>query len=113
MKRGEIWWAELGEPHGSAPGYRRPILIVQADSFNRSLIRSVIVIALTTNLDLSEAPGNVPISVQQSRLPKDSVANVSQILTLEKRYLSEYVSTVRGKTMQRIEAGLKLALELH
>jgi mRNA interferase MazF len=77
VRRGEVWWAELPEPVASEPGFRRPVLIVQADHFNLSRIRTVIVVVLTTNLRLAEAPGNVPFSKEDTALPADSVANVS------------------------------------
>ena len=89
MRRGEICWAELPEPTGSEPGFRRSVLIVQADAFNRSLIATVIVAALTTNLRLATAPGNVLLTRRQSGLPKDSVVNVTRILTLDRSFLVE------------------------
>lgn len=112
MNRGEIWWASLPDAAGSSPGFRRPILIVQSDAFNGSNIHTIIVLALTGNLKLANAPGNVLVTVQQSSLPRDSVINVSQILTIDKRFLSEYVSTLSPKTMQHVEAGMRLVLSL-
>jgi len=79
MYRGEIWWANLSEPVGSEPGYRRPVLIIQDDTFNQSRINTVIVAVITSNVQLAEAPGNVSLPSQASGLPKDSVVNVSQI----------------------------------
>ena len=81
MRRGEVWWAELPEPVASEPGYRRPVLIIQSDDFNRSRIHTVIAAALTTNLRLAAAPGNVPATTGDTELPRDSVINVSQIIT--------------------------------
>lgn len=107
-----MWWAELAEPRGSEPGFRRPLLVVQADAFNRSRIRTVIGIALTTNLRLVAAPGNVLVPAQVSGLPKDSIANVSQIVTLDRDYLMELSGTLDAKTMRQVEEGLRLVLHL-
>ncbi|MEX1256410.1 MAG: type II toxin-antitoxin system PemK/MazF family toxin [Gemmatimonadota bacterium] len=112
MQRREIWWADLDEPRGSEPGLRRPLLIVQADSFNRSRLRTVIGVILTSKTRLLDAPGNVLISARASGLPKDSVANVTQIVTLDKDYLTERVGRVPPKLMAHVDAGLKLVMEL-
>ena len=112
MLRGEVWWAELPEPVASEPGYRRPVLIVQSDDFNRSRIRTVISVVLTTNLRLAEAPGNVLVSKEGSRLPKDSVANVSQVITLDKTFLTEQVSQVSDRIVVTVENGLRKVLAL-
>ena len=112
MKRNEIWWASLPDAVASAPGFRRPVLIVQADAFNISNINTVIVLAITSNLNLANAPGNVFISTKQSGLTKDSVINVSQILTIDKSFLSEYVGSLSAKMMQQVEEGLRLSLAL-
>jgi mRNA interferase MazF len=112
MQRGEIWWANLPEPTGSGPGLRRPVLIVQADAFNQSRIQTVIVAVMTKNLNLAEAPGNVLLSARVSHLPVDSVVNVSQLLTLDKLLLTDYVSTLTAKKIKQIEAGLRLVLGL-
>ena len=89
MRRGEIWWGHLGKPFGSEPGFRRPVLVLQADEFNRSAIQTVIVVPLTSNLDRAGAPGNVVCRPRETGLSKPSVANVSQIATVDKRRLSE------------------------
>ena len=112
MRRGEVWWAELPEPAASEPGYRRPVLIVQSDDFNRSRIRTVISVVLTTNLRLAEAPGNVLVSKEDSRLPKDSVANVSQVITLDRTFLTEQVSQVSDRIVVTVENGLRKVLAL-
>ena len=112
MQRGEIWWANLPEPTGSGPGLRRPVLIVQAEAFNQSRIQTVIVAVITKNLSLAEAPGNVVLSPRASHLPGDSVVNISQLLTLDKRLLTDYVSTLTSKKIKPIEAGLRLVLGL-
>ena len=110
MRRGEVWWASLPEPRGSGPGFRRPVLVIQSDPFNESRINTVIVAVVTSNLRLADAPGNVLLERRQSRLPRDSVINVSQILTIDKAFLTERVSLLRTEIMARVEAGLKLVL---
>lgn len=110
MKRGEIWWAELGLPEKSEPGYKRPVLIIQADGFNDSKINTVVCIALTSNARLSDAPGNLLLSRKESKLSKESVVNVSQIVTLDKTILVEKVSTLPTEIMDRIEKGVLLVL---
>ena len=112
MKRGEIWWADLPDSAASEPGFRRPLLIVQIDEFNRSCIRTIVVVILTTNLRLSKAPGNVLLKSSLTGLPKDSVANVSQVLTVDKSFLTEKAGKVRKAEMQKIEAGLRLLMGL-
>ena len=112
MRRGEVWWAELPEPVASEPGYRQPVLIIQSDDFNRSRIRTVIAVVLTTNLRLAEAPGNVPVSKEDTALPADSVANVSQIITVDKRSLTGQVSRVSDRIMMSVEDGVRTALAL-
>lgn len=112
MLRGEIWWASLFDPAGSSPGYRRPALIIQANEFTESRIRTVVIVALTTNLRLATAPGYVLLRRKHSRLPKDSVANVSQVLTVDKSLLTERVSLLPIRLLREIEAGLRLVLGL-
>jgi mRNA interferase MazF len=112
MKRGEIWWASLTPPSGSGPGYRRPVLIVQANSFNVSQISTVLVAVITSNLALALAPGNVRISKSDSGLTKPSVVNISQILTIDKLLLTERIGVLSGRTMDRINEGLKLVLSV-
>lgn len=110
--RGEIWWADLPACAGSGPGFRRPVLVVQSPPFNASRIQTVVVLALSSNLRLQEAPGNVLIPSRVSCLPKDSVANVSQILTLDKAFLTDCVGTVPTRLMHQIDEGLRLVLDL-
>lgn len=112
MKRGEIWWADLADPAGSGPGYRRPGLVIQSRSFNESHLATVIVAVITSNLALGEAPGNVRFSKSESGLPKSSVVNVSQIITVDKKLLSAKVKSLPGTVMQRIDDGLRLVLAL-
>lgn len=112
MRRGEIWWATLPEPKASEPGYRRPVLIVQSDAFNRSAIRTVIVAVITSNLRMAAAPGNVMLRKRESRLAKDSVVNVSQLVTLSKDFLVDLVGRVPPARIREIEGGLRLVLSL-
>ena len=112
IERGEVWWADLGEPDGSEPGYRRPIVIVQSDAFNRSRLRTVIAVVLMTNLRLVEAPGNVLLPAKATGLPKDSVANVSQVITVDRDFLLERAGRIRGQLLQDVDRGLRLVLAL-
>jgi mRNA interferase MazF len=112
MKRGEIWWASLEQPRGSEPGYRRPVLVVQADSFNEGRIATVLVAVITSNLALSEAPGNVRIGKSDSKLAKAAVVNVSQILTLDRSYLTKRAGRLPSVIMNRVSEGLSLVLGL-
>jgi mRNA interferase MazF len=112
MRRGEIWWASLGDPVGSGPGYRRPMLVVQSNEFNESAIRTSICATITSNIHLAAAPGNVRISPRVSRLPHDSVVNVSQLITLDKSLLTEKVSRLPAESLREVEAGIKLVLAL-
>lgn len=112
MQRGEIWWADLPDPQGSGTGYRRPVLIIQAGAFTRSRIATVIVVAVTSNLRLATAPGNVFVAAAESGLPQDSVVNVSQIVTLDKTVLDEYVGHLTTRTLTKVEEGLRLVLDL-
>ncbi len=112
IRRGEIWWAELADPRGSEPGYRRPVLVVQSDAFNRSRIPTVIVVAITSNVRLAEAPGNVLLSRRDSKLRRDSVINVSQVLTLDERFLVKKVGSLSDLIVEAVESGLRLVLGL-
>ena len=112
VQRREVWWADLDEPRGSEPGFRRPVLVVQADAFNRSRLNTIIAVILTSNMRLLDAPGNVLLPQKESGLPKDSVANVSQIVTLDRDYLSECVTRIPPARMAQVDAGLQLVLDL-
>ena len=112
MRRGEVWWASLPAPVGSEPGYRRPVLVIQADAFNRSRLRTVIVAAITSNTTRAEMPGNVLLSRKASGLPRKSVVNVSHILTLDRSFLVKRIRSLPGQTLARVEAGVRLALSL-
>lgn len=112
MERGEIWWSDLEDPIGSSPGFSRPVLVIQSDKFNQSGIRTVIIASITKNTNLSAAKGNVLLTPKQSGLPKESVVNVSQILTIDKRLLRDYVGTIPAKKMEQVDEGLRLILSL-
>lgn len=112
IERGEIWWADLSDPAGSGPGFRRPMLIVQSDAFNRSRLRTVVAVVVTSNLRLVDAPGNVLLPAKASGLPKDSVANVSQVITLDHEFLSDRAGRIRGTLLNDVESGLRLVLDL-
>jgi len=112
MRRGEIWWASLGEPKGSGPGFRRPVLIVQSNEFNESAIRTSICAAITSSMRLADAPGNVRVTSRVSGLPHDSVVNVSQLITFDKRLLTEKVGRLPAQSLRDVEAGIKLVLAL-
>jgi mRNA interferase MazF len=106
ISQGEIWWADLPLPTGSGPGYRRPVVIVQSDAFNRSRIATVVCVPLTRNLRLADAPGNVFLPAQTTGLDDDSVANVSQISTIDRGLLTEQVGTLPAQWVQRILIGI-------
>ena len=112
VARGEVWWADLDPKQGSAPAWRRPVLVVSADAFNRSRIKTVTVVAITSNLRLGAAPGNVALASGSAGLDRDSIVNVSQVVTLDKGDLTKRVGAIAGLKMEQIEAGLRLALGL-
>jgi len=112
MERGEVWWARLPDPIASEPGFRRPVLVIQSNTFNRSRIRTIIAVVLTSNLRLAEAPGNVLIPASEAGLPKDSVANVSQVITIDRAFLAEKCGKVPSSLMRMVDEGLRLALSL-
>lgn len=112
MERGELWWADLDEPRGSAPGYRRPVLVVSADAWNRSRIATVTCLTITTNLRLADAPGNVLLEAGSGGLDQDSVANVSQVITVDKAVLGERIGALDPPLIRRIDSGLRRALDL-
>ena len=112
IAQGEVWWADLPPPTGSGPGYRRPVVVVQADDFNRSAIQTVMVAAITSNVGRAAAPGNVALSRRQSGLPRPSVVNVSQVLTVDRAVLTGKIRPVPDPVMAEIDAGLRLALGL-
>jgi mRNA interferase MazF len=107
-----VWWADLAGPRGSEPGNRRPVLLIQNDAFNRSRLQTVIAVALTGNLRLVDAPGNVLIPARDSGLPRDSVANVSQIITIDRGALTERVGRIPRPLLDQVADGVRLALAL-
>jgi len=112
VRRGEIWWASVPEPSGSGPGSRRPYLIVSANSFNESRISTVIAAVITSNLRLAQAPGNVQLPTRGAGLSKPSVVNVSQVITIDKSFLTERVGRLNPRLLAAVDEGLRLALSL-
>ncbi len=112
MQRGEIWWATLPAPSGSGPGKRRPVLIVQSDAFNASRIQTVVAAVITSNVELAAAPGNIRLRRRETKLTKDSVVNVSQLITLDQSYLTERVSVLPKRLIGALNEGLRLVLGL-
>ena len=108
--QGEVWWADLSEPIGSEPGFCRPVLVVQGDSLNRSRIATAVCVPLTSNLKWGEAPGNVVLKAKLTGLPKDSVANLSQIVALDKTALTERAGRISKQQLQLVFAGLDIVL---
>jgi mRNA interferase MazF len=111
ISQGDIFWLNLGPPFGSEPGYRHPHVVIQNNAFNRSRINTVIVCALTTNLALAEAPGNVLLRRGEANLPTDSVVNVTQILTVDKRRFGERIGQLPAERLRHILQGITLVLE--
>ena len=111
VSQGDVCWAELGEPTGSEPGFRRPVLVVQGDPLNRSRIATVVCVALTSNMKWSAAPGNVALSAVMTGLPRDSVANVSQIVTLDKAALAERVGKLPRSKLALVLSGIDVVLD--
>ena len=110
VSQGEVWWAELGEPRGSKPGFRRPILVVQGDGLNRSRLATVVCVAMTSNLKWASAPGNVLLAGSATGLPKESVANVSQIVTLERSELAERAGKLPKAKLELVLSGVDVVL---
>ena len=112
IRRGQIWWADLAEPRGSEPGYRHPVLVLQRDEVNASRINTVVVCLLTSNTALARAPGNTLLPRRRTGLRRDSVANASQVASLNKVDLEELVGTVPGDLMDEVAEGLRWFLSL-
>jgi mRNA interferase MazF len=110
ISQGEIWWADLPPPKGSGPGFRRPLVVVQGDPLNQSRIATVVCIPLTSNLRWADAPGNVLLSTSTTNLPKDSVANVSQVVALDKTALTERVGKLPRSTIELVLSGIDVVL---
>jgi mRNA interferase MazF len=113
MIRGEIWWADFGIPFGSEAGFRRPVLIVQSDAFNESRIKTIVVLPLTTNLRLLNAPGNVFVSNKESKLGGDSVIIAAQFYALDRQKFIERISKLKRETMEQVENGVLLVLGIN
>ena len=112
VERGSIWWADLPNPIGSEPGFRRPVLVIQSDDFNRSAIRTILAVTLTSNLSLAEFPGNSLLLAEWTGLARDSVVNASQVVTLDRTFFRSRIGKVNQATMTQIEAGLRLVMGL-
>ena len=112
VARGEVWWVDLGPRQGSAPAWRRPVVVVSADAFNRSRIKTVTAVTITSNLRLAGAPGNVALPAGSAGLDRDSVVNVSQVVTLDKDDLTKRAGSLDDREMGAVDEGLRLALGL-
>jgi mRNA interferase MazF len=110
ISQGEVWWADLGEPAGSGPGYRRPVVIAQCDALNQSRVSTVVCVPLTSNLKWEDAPGNVLLSASSTGLPKDSVANASLIVAIDKRQLTECVGKLPRRQLDLVLNGIDVVL---
>jgi mRNA interferase MazF len=110
IAQGEVWWVDLGEPAGSEPGLRRPVVVVQGDAFNASSLRTVVCVALTSNLKWAEAPGNVLLPARATGLPRPSVANVSQVVTLDRATLTDRAGRLSASRLELVLAGLDILL---
>lgn len=108
--QGDVWWADLPQPVGSGPGFRRPVIVVQGDSFNHSGIATVVCVPLTTNIHWAGAPGNVLLGAQHTGLPKDSVANVSRIVSVDRRRLTEQAGRLATKQLAQVLHGIDIVL---
>jgi mRNA interferase MazF len=112
IERGEVWWADLGEPRGSEPGYIRPVLVISDDRYNASRLKTVTIVVMSTNTRLAALPGNVSVASTLSGLPHDSVANVTQIATIDRAALTGQVGHLPDWVLEQIGDGLRLALAL-
>lgn len=112
LRRGEIWWASMAVPRGSEPGFRRPVVVVQSNAFNRSSIQTVVVAVITSNTRLAGAPGNLTLTPEQSGLSRESVVNVSQLITLDRRYLTHQAGSLPSDRLTALDEGLRLVLSL-
>ena len=110
ISQGDVWWADIPDPSGFGPGFRRPIVVVQGDALNRSQIATVVCVPLTSNMKWAGAPGNVALSPRTSGLPKESVANVSQIVTLDKSLLDDHVGKIPQAKLNLILSGINVVL---
>jgi mRNA interferase MazF len=112
IAQGDVWWVDLGDQHGSEPSYQHPVVVVQGNSFNRSRISTVLCVPLTSNLKWADAPGNVLLTAKEATLPKESVANVSQLNALDRAALTERVGRIPSKKLALILSGIDVVLGL-
>jgi mRNA interferase MazF len=110
ISQGEVWWADIPPPAGSGPGFRRPVVVVQGDALNRSQIATVVCVPLTSNVRWADAPGNVLLSARATSLPKDSVANVSQVVAVDKVFLTERVGKLSRAKVELVLSGIDVVL---
>ncbi len=110
IAHGEVWWADLGDPIGSEPGYRRPVVVVQGNSFNASALRTVVCVVLTSNLKWADAPGNVLLAARTTGLGRPSVANVSQLVTLDRSALTERAGRLSASNLELVLSGIDIVL---
>jgi mRNA interferase MazF len=110
IAQGEVWWADLGDPAGSEPGFRRPVVVVQGDAFNSSTLRTVVCVSLTSNLRWADAPGNVLLPAGATGLPRDSVANASQLVTIDREALTERTGVLSASNLELLLAGIDVVL---
>ena len=110
IAQGEIWWADIGEPIGSAPGFRRPVVVVQCDALNRSRSSTVVCVPLTSNLKWADAPGNLLLQAELTGLPRDSVANASLIVALDKSQLTERIGRLPRQQLAAVLSGIDVVL---
>lgn len=107
---GEVWWADLGDPAGSEPGFRRPVVVIQGDAFNASTLRTAVCVVLTSNVKWADAPGNVRLAASATGLPRASVANVSQVVTLDRGVLTERAGRLSPSNLELVLAGVDVVL---
>ena len=112
VARGEVWWADLRDPVASSPGGTHPVLVVQANAFNRSRLSTVVAVVITSNLGLADMPGNVRVPARESGLPRPSVVNVTQVITADKSFLRSRAGRLKPETLERVEHGLSVLLGL-
>ena len=110
IAQGEVWWADLSEPAGSEPSFRRPVVVVQGDAFNASSLRTVVCVVLTSNVRWGEAPGNVPLPARATGLPKPSVANVSQLVTIDRSALTDRAGRLSASNLELVLVGIDVVL---
>ncbi len=110
ISQGEVWWADLRAPTGSEPGFRRPVIVVQGDALNRSRIATVVCVPLTSNLRWADAPGNVLLAARSTSLSRDSVANISQIVALDRTFLTERVGKLSAAKVELVLSGIDVVL---